>query len=105
MHKHVEKRILSEDSGFLYFVAQENDTPIGFVNLMVDEQNIGNITIISGESDSVTKELFEYSMSYFKNTNISRVELEIFPNEKYLESLINNLNGEAILKRYKINAK
>jgi hypothetical protein len=102
MYKHVTKRLKQSDPSSFYFVQIEDDKELGFVNLMIDENRIGNINIIIGESDEIIKSLFDYAIEFFKNSKIEKVQIEVLPNEKILETFMKNLNSEIVLKRYKI---
>ena len=104
MHKHITKRLSSEDSGHTYFIAEDdNGNSLGFVNLMIDEFESGSITMIIGEDENIRKLLFEYSLTYFKNMQIKRVQLEVLFNDTTITKLLEGLDSEAILTRYRIN--
>lgn len=103
MYKHVTKRLEQSDSSNFYFVYVEDGKELGFINLMIDENRIGNINIVIGESDQIIKSLFDYAIKFFKNSHIEKFQIEVLPNNEILETLMENLNSEIVLKRYKIS--
>lgn len=75
MYKHVSSRI-KEGGDFVYFVAVENETPVGFINLLTEESNLGSILIIRGDTKEIKEELIHTAVEYFKEKGISTVVTE-----------------------------
>ena len=104
MHKHVTKRLSSEDTNHTYFIAEdESGYALGFVNLMVDEYGIGSITMIIGKDEDTIKALLAHSFEYFKNMQLKKIQLEVMFNDSTLTKLLEGLDTEALLTRYRIN--
>lgn len=89
MQKHVLKRINGEVEGFSYFVAEDNSgNSVGFVSLLIEQENVGSILALFGEEKGVMKELVIKSVDYFKNMGISNIQGEYFAYENDLKEVL-----------------
>ena len=69
--KHVSKRIGDENSNFFYFIAvDESNNPIGFINLLLNGDNVGSILVVISDQEEISKELVNRAMDFFKEKNI-----------------------------------
>jgi hypothetical protein len=88
MSKHVSKRIEVGVDGFVYFVAEdEAENAVGFVNLLIDENNVGSILVTIADTKEIAEELIQKSIEYFKENGVSNVQIEVFDYEKDLKEI------------------
>jgi hypothetical protein len=77
MQKHVSKRIEQDLQEFKYFVAEDEEGKnLGFISLMIDEEDIGNILVVYGEKE-VIKPLLTTSIDYFRGLGINIIQGEV----------------------------
>ncbi len=97
MLKHVSKRISDPEGGFLYFVAQEDGDPVGFVNILIGENNFGSILVVIGESREVKKALLEKAVSYFKERNATGIYGEVMEFDKESVELLRDMKMKELM--------
>lgn len=97
MFKHVSKRVSNPEEGFLYFVAQENGDSVGFVNILVDENNFGSILVLIGEDRDIKKALLEKAISYFKERKVTGVYGEVMEFDKESVELLRDMKMEELM--------
>lgn len=101
MKKHVSKRIELLDNGFVYFVAEDDgNKPVGFINLLLDENNVGNILITVADNKEIAKELVLYGVKYFKERDVDNIQGEIFEYEEDLKGIYSEIGIKNELLRY-----
>jgi len=104
MLKHVTNGIESPTNEFLYFVQEdESKNPLGFINLSVNEYNIGSILMVLGQNEEILKNLIDYSIPFFKNLNVSKVQIEAESFQTDLLSVLKKYNKEELITRFKIS--
>ncbi|GEM_PF-2717346 len=92
MQKHVSKRINREVEGFSYFVAEDDSgIPVGFVSLLIEQENVGSILALFSEEKEVMKELIVKSVDYFKSMGISNIQGEYFAYENDFKEVLQEL--------------
>lgn len=97
MLKHVSKRIANPEEGFLYFVAQEDGDPLGFVNILIDENNFGSILLVIGESRDVKKALLEKAVSYFKERKVTGIYGEVMKFDKESVEILRDMKMKELM--------
>ncbi len=98
MKKHVSKRIEVGGEGFIYFVAEDDaGNAVGFVNLLIDESNVGSILVTIADTKEVTRELILKSIEYFKENGVSNVQVEAFDYEKDLKEIFAEMGAKTEL--------
>ncbi len=103
MHKHVLKRIRKEVEGFSYFVAEDDSgNPLGFVSLMVEDENVGSILALVAEDEEVMKGLVEKSIDHFKNLGVNNVQGEYFAYEDDLKKVLEEFGIEKELVTFRL---
>ncbi len=104
MKKHVSKRIELLDESFVYFVAEDdNNKPIGFINLLLDENNVGNILITVANNNEIAKELILYVVKYFKDRGVNNIQGEIFEYEKDLKGIYSEIGIKNELLSFRLS--
>ncbi len=104
MHKHVSKRIEVGEEGFVYFVAEdEGGKPLGFTNLLIDEHGVGSILVTIGDSKEVLKELTVKALEYFKENNVTNVQVESFAYENDVKSIYAEMGASEELSTLKLS--
>jgi len=104
MLKHVTNGIESPTNEFLYYIQEdENQNPLGFINLSVNEYNIGSILMVLGENEEVLRNLIEYSIPFFKKLNVKKIQIEAEPFQTDLLSVLEKYNKEELITRFKIS--
>ena len=105
MHKHVMKRVQQGGEGFVYFVAEdESGNPLGFVNLLIEETNVGSVLTVIGDEKNVLKELLVKSIDYLKSMGVSNIQGEYFAYETDLKEVLMEMgiDEELVTFRFKI---
>lgn len=103
MFKHVSKRIPNPEEGFLYFVAQENGDPIGFVNILIDENNFGSILLVIGENKDIKKALLEEAVRYFKEKEVIGVYGEVMMFDDDSVEILKEMGMEELMISFILN--
>jgi hypothetical protein len=103
MLKHVSKRISNPEEGFLYFVAQEDKEPVGFVNILVDENNFGSILLVIGESKDIKKALLEEAVKYFKERKVTGVYGEVMKFDTDSVEILKDMGMEELMISFILN--
>jgi putative IMPACT (imprinted ancient) family translation regulator len=92
MQKHVLKRVRKEVEGFSYFVAEDDSgNPVGFVSLLIEQENVGSILALVAEEKKVMKDLLIKSIDYFKGLGVSNIQGEYFSYENDLKEILMEL--------------
>lgn len=102
MLKHVSKRIESEDKDFIYLVAEQNESPVGFINLLVDENGNGSILAIKGNKEETKRLLLERAITYFKENGIKKIHGEIVSYDTESRGILESLGMEEIILSFSI---
>jgi hypothetical protein len=103
MQKHILKRIRKEVEGFSYFVAEDDSgNPVGFVSLLIEQENVGSILALFGEDKKVMKDLVVKSIDYFKSLGISNIQGEYFSYENDLKEVLVELGIEEELVAFRL---
>lgn len=104
MYKHVSKRIEIGEEGFIYFVSEDEDgKPIGFVNVLIDENGVGSILVTIGESKEILKELTTKAIEYLKENNVTNIQVESFAYENDLRSIYAEIGASEELTTLKLS--
>lgn len=102
MFKHVSKRI-EEGNPFVYFVALDGDIPVGFANLMIDENNIGSFLIVRGDSKQVKEALIMKSMEFFREKGVSKIIGELMYDDEDCISIFEGLGLNKVMFSFNLN--
>ena len=103
MYKHVTKRIVDGDENHHYFVAIEDGKPLGFLNFYMNDDNVGTIIAIYGDSSNVKKGLVERAIEFAKERDVAGLECELFSYEDDIMDFIKEYPIENQLIHFKIN--
>lgn len=103
MLKHVSKRIPNPDEGLVYFVAEEDGEPVGFINILIDENNFGSILLVIGESKDIKKGLLEEAVSYFKENKVTGVYGEVMMFDKESVEILKGMGIKELMMGFSLD--
>ena len=104
MHKNVLKRINKPEKGYTYFVAvDEEDTPIGFVNVMINEQRVGSFLIVIGNDKNIKRELVTHGTEFLRNNKVVGIQGEFFAHEEDTSEVYKELGVNVVWVRFSMD--
>jgi len=104
MSKYVSKRIQDKNSNFFYFIAfDESENPIGFINLLLNEDNVGSILVTISEQEKVLRELVGYAMKFFGKRELTNIQSEYFEFQESLGKIFSEIGITKEMTSLRIN--
>ena len=104
MFKYVSQRIQDKDSKFFYFMAlDESNNPIGFINLLLNGDNVGSILVTISNKKEVLEELVKYAMEFFKDKGLTNIQTVYFEYQKPLGEIFSKMGIKEEMTSLRIN--
>ncbi len=102
MHKHVQRRIEQGDPEHHYYVAVENNSPVGFINVSINDYKVGTILVVFADDSETKKSLISYVLESGGTRGVEIWESEIFSYDKDLKTIFDDFGTEEQLTHFKI---
>lgn len=103
MQKIVTERINDGSSEYKYFVAEEGENILGFVNILLSKET-PEILLLLGEAPEVEEELLKVAIVEFENIGVDSIygEVGVWSDT---HALLEKYNAEAVQVSYKLKVK
>lgn len=104
MFKYVSQRIQDKNSKFFYFLAlDESNNPVGFINLLLNGDNVGSILVAISDQKEALEELVRYAMKFFKDKGLTNIQSEYFEYQKSLGEIFSEIGIKEEMTSLRIN--